>query len=185
MYHTLYLNSTKLATQSVNGAQRACRRSLIERLRVVHRQLRVGAECIVGKQLHSPLVLHPPSESDRHAPRWKIMASPPDYRPIWRAACTSMMYHALETGGTMKRRAFAAACAAAAWTALVWPAISAAQESRPRATSAGAGDRLEEIVVTATKQAESVDLAKVPISISAYSQQDLDSQGVKTIAEIA
>ena len=84
----------------------------------------------------------------------------------------------------MKRRACAAACAAAGWTALAWPAISAAQE-RPGATSASAGDRLEEVVVTATKQAQSVDVGKVPISISAYSQQDLDSQGVKSIAEIA
>jgi iron complex outermembrane receptor protein len=42
---------------------------------------------------------------------------------------------------------------------------------------------LQEIIVTATKQAE--PLSKVPVSISAYNQQTLDLVGAKTMADIA
>jgi iron complex outermembrane recepter protein len=47
----------------------------------------------------------------------------------------------------------------------------------------GAGTGLEEIVVTATRRAESIE--KVPISIYALSQNDLTQEGVKGIADIA
>ena len=43
---------------------------------------------------------------------------------------------------------------------------------------------LEEVVVTATKQA-AIDVNKVPISISAYSQDDMDTRGIRDIADIA
>jgi outer membrane receptor protein involved in Fe transport len=45
------------------------------------------------------------------------------------------------------------------------------------------GTKLEEIVVTATRREESVE--KVPISISALSQQDLAEGNIKSIADIA
>ena len=44
-------------------------------------------------------------------------------------------------------------------------------------------DELEEIVVTATRQARL--LSTVPISASAFSQKTLDAQGVKQIDDIA
>src|SRR5438105_3310891 len=44
---------------------------------------------------------------------------------------------------------------------------------------------LETVTVTATKQAEAVDVNKVPISISAYGQRELDTRGVKDIGDIA
>ena len=53
-----------------------------------------------------------------------------------------------------------------------------------RAADVAPADQLQEVIVTATKTA-AMDVAKVPISISAYSQQDLDAQGVKSIADIA
>ncbi len=66
----------------------------------------------------------------------------------------------------------------------------------PRADSSGSSARsvgtvtrdkdtgLAEVTVTATKQA-AIDVNKVPISISAYSQQDLDTRGAKDIGDIA
>ena len=42
---------------------------------------------------------------------------------------------------------------------------------------------LQEIVVTATRREESID--KVPISISAFSQEKMDEQGVKSIDDVA
>jgi iron complex outermembrane receptor protein len=47
----------------------------------------------------------------------------------------------------------------------------------------GGAAALEEIVVTATRRAEK--LSDVPISIAAYSQERLDTQGVKSIDDIA
>jgi iron complex outermembrane recepter protein len=52
------------------------------------------------------------------------------------------------------------------------------------ARKADAGQRLEEVTVTATKQA-AIDVNKVPISISAYGQQEMDVRGLKNIADIA
>jgi iron complex outermembrane receptor protein len=42
---------------------------------------------------------------------------------------------------------------------------------------------IEEIVVTATRQAQS--LSRVPVSVSAYSQERMDRQGVKSVDDIA
>ena len=44
---------------------------------------------------------------------------------------------------------------------------------------------IDEVVVTATKGATGLNVSKVPISISAFSQRDLDSAGVKSIADVA
>jgi iron complex outermembrane recepter protein len=44
---------------------------------------------------------------------------------------------------------------------------------------------LETVTVTATKQAEAVDVNKVPVSISAYGQREMDTRGVKDIGDIA
>ena len=53
------------------------------------------------------------------------------------------------------------------------------------ATTAAADDSspsLQEIVVTATRREES--LSKVPISVSAYTQESLDEKGVKDMSEL-
>jgi iron complex outermembrane recepter protein len=50
-------------------------------------------------------------------------------------------------------------------------------------TSAGEGG-LAQVIVTATKQS-AIDVNKVPISISAYGQEEMDTRGVKNIADIA
>jgi outer membrane receptor protein involved in Fe transport len=51
-----------------------------------------------------------------------------------------------------------------------------------RAAEAPASDALEEVVVTATKQ--SVELSKVPISISAYTQVMMDERAIRSINDI-
>jgi iron complex outermembrane recepter protein len=56
-------------------------------------------------------------------------------------------------------------------------AISAAQ-----AAEAPPSDVLEEVVVTATKQA--LELSKVPISVSAYTQAMMDDRGIRSINDI-
>jgi iron complex outermembrane recepter protein len=43
---------------------------------------------------------------------------------------------------------------------------------------------LQEVVVTATKQA-AIDVNKVPVSISAYSEQEMDMRGIRTIGDLA
>jgi len=63
-------------------------------------------------------------------------------------------------------------------------AVRTTDASLERTPDVAHADQLQEVIVTATKTA-ATDVAKVPISISAYSQQDLDAQGVKSIAEIA
>jgi hypothetical protein len=61
---------------------------------------------------------------------------------------------------------------------LLWPAISPAAVGD--AETAGAG--LEEIVVTATRRTER--LQDVPISVTAFSQEKLDSQGLRNIDDL-
>lgn len=51
------------------------------------------------------------------------------------------------------------------------------------AASADAADSLDEIIVTATRQ--SVVLSKVPLSVTAYTQETLDLQGVRNVDDIA
>ena len=51
-------------------------------------------------------------------------------------------------------------------------------------SSAGSEGALQEVVVTATKQA-AIDINKVPVSISAYSEQEMDMRGIRTIGDLA
>src|ERR1700730_2119504 len=62
---------------------------------------------------------------------------------------------------------------------LAWPAISLAAGDAETAPSGG----LEEIVVTATRRSER--LQDVPISVMAFSQEKLDSQGLKSIDDLS
>lgn len=61
-------------------------------------------------------------------------------------------------------------------------AMSAAAAAQAQ-TAARASDALEEITVTATRRAESIQ--DVPISLSAFSQEKMDMQGVKSVDDIA
>ena len=61
------------------------------------------------------------------------------------------------------------------------PAVGLADTPSPAAGSATPD--LEEIVVTATRRQESID--KVPVSITAFSQEKMDEQGVKSIEDVA
>ena len=58
------------------------------------------------------------------------------------------------------------------------PPPTVAQDSGPKST----GDQVQDIVVTARRQSEA--LSRVPISVSAYTQQTLDRRGVKDIADV-
>jgi hypothetical protein len=60
------------------------------------------------------------------------------------------------------------------------PALVAAQTASP---PTGGAEELAEIVVTATRRAVSLD--KVPLSVSAYSQEQMDQQGIKSIDDVA
>jgi outer membrane receptor protein involved in Fe transport len=53
----------------------------------------------------------------------------------------------------------------------------------PTSPAAAAEPELAEIVVTATRRQESID--KVPVSITAFSQEKMDEQGVKSIEDVA
>lgn len=56
--------------------------------------------------------------------------------------------------------------------------------SAVHAQTGGASEgRLEEIIVTATKQEQSID--KVPLSITAVSQEKLDQQGIKSVQDLS
>src|ERR1700692_140619 len=59
------------------------------------------------------------------------------------------------------------------------PMWAGADDSAPAAVEAG---QLQEIVVTSTRREES--LSKVPISVTAMTQEDMDTKGVKDIADI-
>lgn len=61
--------------------------------------------------------------------------------------------------------------------------LSASALAQAQQGSGGPAASIEEFVVTATRREES--LAKVPVSISAYSQARMDSQGIKSIDDIA
>jgi hypothetical protein len=53
---------------------------------------------------------------------------------------------------------------------------------QPDSPATPAGDiGLQEVIVTATKQA-AIDVNKVPISISAYGQREMDTRGIRDIA---
>ncbi len=52
------------------------------------------------------------------------------------------------------------------------------------AAGQNAAPTVEEVVVTATKEAKAVNVSKVSVSIAAYSQRDLDNAGVKTVQDL-
>jgi iron complex outermembrane recepter protein len=82
--------------------------------------------------------------------------------------------------GTIRRRA----CAAVATTALGCACASAwgdQQPAQPAEQAAPAG--LQEVVVTATRREQS--LSKVPISVTALTQESLDERGIKDFSEVA
>jgi iron complex outermembrane receptor protein len=58
-----------------------------------------------------------------------------------------------------------------------------AQDQAPAATASAAGQHLDEIVVTATRRAE--DIRRVPITVTAYTQAQMDDQGIKQIDDLA
>jgi outer membrane receptor protein involved in Fe transport len=70
---------------------------------------------------------------------------------------------------------------AASATGATGPAAPAAQEVTGAA--AGRGELLQEVVVTAQRREES--LSKVPISVTAMTQSDLDQKGIKDFLDIA
>lgn len=62
-----------------------------------------------------------------------------------------------------------------------WTGRAHAQDGT--STSAASSSELGEIVVTATRRAEAID--KIPVSISAFSQAQMDEQGIKSVDELA
>jgi len=62
---------------------------------------------------------------------------------------------------------------------LVWPATSMAAAGDAETPTSGG---LEEIVVTATRRSER--LQDIPISVTAFSQEKLDSQGLRNIDDL-
>ncbi|MEI8299927.1 MAG: TonB-dependent receptor plug domain-containing protein, partial [Pseudomonadota bacterium] len=68
--------------------------------------------------------------------------------------------------------------------ALVAAGVPVAGHAEAPAGSAGAsGGMLDDIVVTATRRQESID--RIPISVSAFSQDAMDQSGIKTVDDIA
>jgi iron complex outermembrane receptor protein len=63
------------------------------------------------------------------------------------------------------------------------PIATVAQPAASPAAAAAPADALSEIVVTATRQSSTVN--KVPLSITAVTQQTLDQEGVKNISDLA
>src|SRR5262249_61925224 len=62
------------------------------------------------------------------------------------------------------------------------PGRGAAQEQAPAAETGAVGG-LQEVVVTATRREEG--LSKVPISVTALTQEALDARGIKDFSEVA
>jgi len=83
----------------------------------------------------------------------------------------------IHDGGYGVRRALGAPCAALLMLACV-PGAGQAQAQAPE--TAGP---LQEVVVTATRREES--LSRVPISVTALTQESLDERGVKDFSEVA
>jgi len=88
--------------------------------------------------------------------------------------------------GRAKRAALLAritfALAGGAVASLAFGQSAAQPDGQP--TSAANETGLQEVIVTATKQA-AIDVNKVPVSISAYGQQEMDTRGIRDIAGIA
>src|SRR5215468_9434908 len=71
----------------------------------------------------------------------------------------------------------------AAFAALAAAGTSQAQEQAPATETTGATTGLQEVVVTATRREET--LSKVPISVMALTQENLDARGIKDFSEVA
>ncbi len=78
------------------------------------------------------------------------------------------------------RAALAAGVLTGFAAAALWPAAVRAQAAPSDASQAGP---LQEIIVTATRRAES--LSKVPISVTALTQEALDLRGIKDFTDVA
>ena len=65
-----------------------------------------------------------------------------------------------------------------------WAPISAGADDSPPAAAAAAAEagQLQEIVVTSTRREE--NLSKVPISVTALTQEDMDTKGIKDIVDV-
>ena len=83
---------------------------------------------------------------------------------------------------SFQSRASRRAALLAGAAAILTTGLAGAQTSAPD-VSAGAAPELEEITVTATRRAE--DIQRVPITITAYSQAQMDEQGIKQIDDLA
>jgi len=70
----------------------------------------------------------------------------------------------------------------AALIASLMAATAGAQQAPPQPASTPDDDAIQEVVVTATRRAESI--SKVPISISAFTSQQMQDQGLKDISDI-
>ena len=82
------------------------------------------------------------------------------------------------SGGT--RALLGAPCAALLLLACI-PGVSRAQEQKQG--SEASGGPLQEVIVTATRREES--LSRVPISVTALTQESLDERGIKDFSEVA
>jgi iron complex outermembrane receptor protein len=94
------------------------------------------------------------------------------------------MMHASNKGRTAHRSLLACPRRSPTWALLPVLACCAsmaagADESAPAAAESG---QLQEIVVTSTRREE--NLSKVPISVTAMTQEDMDTKGVKDIIDI-
>jgi iron complex outermembrane receptor protein len=68
------------------------------------------------------------------------------------------------------------------WFALVAPAAVLPVSAQTSTTDPDAGSTLAEVTVTATRQEQSI--SKVPISVSAFTQAQMDTRGVKSFEDI-
>src|SRR5580692_10240170 len=85
---------------------------------------------------------------------------------------------------TYQRSRVVGAASAAPAAALLLLASGAGQaQEQTQASETGAAGGLQEIVVTATRREES--LSRVPISVTALSQENLDLRGIKDFSEVA
>jgi len=94
-----------------------------------------------------------------------------------------------ESRGHSGRAALARVLAGGASLAVMAVALCAAgaaqaAEGTDQGSVHQSSSTVEEVVVTATKQARGVNVSKVPISIAAYGQKDLDDAGVKTMQDL-
>ena len=86
------------------------------------------------------------------------------------------------------RRALAGVSPVVLAVAMLAAGAAHAQSAKPPANaqtaSPPANDKLGELLVTATKGAQAVNVSKTSLSIAAYSQKDLDNAGVETLQDL-